>query len=129
MDNIFKYRVWDNQKKTYLSALSLKAMILNDKVNIFELQAVGSPDTDPLRYEIEPFTGLYDNVGKPIFKGDIIDFYDLSEVHCRDYVVADPQKVCLRLKDTPLDFDECFEKMILGNIHQNRKLLDEVLGK
>lgn len=129
MDNIFKYRVWDNQEKTYLSALSLKKTFLNDKVNIFELQAVGSAKTNQSRYEIESFTGIYDDFGKPIFKGDIIDFYNLSEVHCRDYVVANPQKVCLRLKDTPLDFDECFEKMILGNIHQDRKLLDEVLGK
>ncbi|ENT7339602.1 YopX family protein [Campylobacter coli] len=122
----FDFRVWDNGKYHY------PIKVNNDIVDIN--LTIGIND------EIELFTGLYDKKGNKIYEGDIIKYVYIfkHELLDKGMIKRLPKKVSIGyigidnflgfkiLKNKEL---QCFMKditniEIIGNIHENKELLE-----
>ncbi|ECZ3447501.1 hypothetical protein F7O00_05000 [Campylobacter coli] len=122
----FDFRIWDNGKYHY------PIKVNNDIVDIN--LTIGIND------EIELFTGLYDKKGNKIYEGDIIKYVYIfkHELLDKGMIKRLPKKVSIGyigidnflgfkiLKNKEL---QCFMKdianiEIIGNIHENKELLE-----
>lgn len=125
----FDFRIWDNVKYHYPK--------VNNDIKGINL-SIGIND------EIELFTGFYDENGKKIYVGDILEYTRWCEQYMEDAEHSETiyEIVCFDIKDgiySKLLNGECgwffehfmnnknntIEEMsIIGNIHENKELIN-----
>ena len=131
MSREIKFRAWLKEDKKIVnietidfSEKSIQYLEKNEFINAYLLRRVSFDDVELMQY-----TGLKDKNGKEIYEGDILFFRDenmkyivvwqdtafiIKSIEIRKYL----EKMCW-LDDTEI----CCE--IVGNIYENKKLLEE----
>ena len=123
-----KFRVWDKERRTFLDNVFIS---LDGKLYQFSKYTIfGTAITylDSENKNISKFTGLHDKNGKEIFEGDIIkikdEIYRITWNGCFssfDMTNIDKAK---KYKDLYILNKDYEKSEIVGNIYQNRKLLE-----
>ncbi len=123
-----KVRAWDKVTETYLYSGTFPSMWQFYK----ELENRGIR-----HWETEDYTGLKDKNGKEIYEGDIIEPVPNAEVryivkwneYRAGFILLSPRNRLLSTasaKDYILElFIEPFERVIIGNIYEDKELLEK----
>lgn len=134
MSRKIKYRVWDNENKSYDDPYSYAYYAMTQDGGLdFYCHGDHMDEADPNAYFIEQYTGLKDKNGEPIYEGDIIqeeiDFNSKMTDGVFTYVVewnSDTLSYGLRGNGNSIH-DELWEVNasveIIGNIHETPELL------
>lgn len=134
MSRKIKYRVWDNENKSYDDPYSYAYYAMTQDGGLdFYCHGDHMDEADPNVYFIEQYTGLKDKNGEPIYEGDIIqeeiDFNSKMTDGVFTYVVewnSDTLSYGLRGNGNSIH-DELWEVNasveIIGNIHETPELL------
>ncbi|EPT6806009.1 YopX family protein [Campylobacter coli] len=115
----FDFRVWNNNSKTYEAGSIIES--LGFITSVFNQLTYEKPTID---YEIELFTGLYDNNNNKIYEGDIISIYVSGDFI--NYTVVynkDKASFVAIVDDYEEDFTCYSDIEVIGNIHENAELL------
>lgn len=119
-----KFRVWNTETNK---------MIINvKKMGVFALQSIYSIDEFLViptneKYPLMQYTGLKDKNGVEIYEGDIIK-YDFNELNYRiEFLNA--EFIARRFYENienlyPTEFDYGKECEVIGNIYENKELLN-----
>lgn len=129
MSRTIKYRVWDNENKSYNDPYSSAYYAMAQDGGLdFYCHGDHMREADPDVYFIEQYTGLTDKNGKEIYEGDIVK--NIEGVNETAVCVWDESNAefDFRCKDGKYTRDnvkswlEMYE--VVGNIHENKELLD-----
>jgi len=122
----FKFRVWDKSLNKYMEFKEFKFMDVEFTFNPNTKEA--EIEYDRYRYEVEQCTGLKDKNGKEIYEGDILGYFNnkIAVVWNNEY----PSFELIGLDDTRYgklskEYVDSFGFGIIGNIHENRELLND----
>lgn len=124
MNDRFKFRVWDKERKRYTSVNPVFMCI--DR----HTREIAMPDNGDGQYVIEQCTGLRDKNGRLIYEGDILQYTDTNGFKIRQEVVWDSENArfahvvdwgCFDRTFSPLEREICAQKEVVGNIHEVEK--------
>lgn len=135
----FDFMIWNNNSKTYEAGSILES--LGFITSVFNQLTYEKPTID---YEIELWTGYFDKNGKKIYEGDILEYTRWCEQYMEDAEHSETiyEVVCfdtnggLYSKLLNGEFGWFFEHFmndknntieemsIIGNIHENKELLN-----
>lgn len=125
MNDRFKFRVWDNERKRYTSVNPV--FICIDR----HTREIAMPDNGDGQYVIEQCTGLRDKNGRLIYEGDVLQYTDTNGFKIQQEVVWDSENarfahvvddgLGLGYRLSPLEKEICALKEIVGNIHEVTK--------
>ena len=128
--NRFRFRAWDKSFQKYRENVIVST--INEEITVYERLVNGNTLLIPSAHVVlEQCTGLKDKNGRLIYEGDIIKItegvlpVDSKYVDCLFKAIwADIgfYLETLNGKDG-LDFCECWEYEIVGNLHENPELL------
>lgn len=116
MNDRFRFRVWDKDRKRYTSVMPV--VLCNDRYT----REIAMPDNGDGQYVIEQCTGLRDMNGKLVYEGDVVH-QTVGGLTCR--IVFYRGAFCGEFVGgftSPLsgwfrpDFDE-----VIGNIHEGEE--------
>lgn len=125
MNDRLKYRVWDKRLNRYLGKNDPTQMLMENG-NLAYLDDEGMKF-----YEVEFCTGLTDENGKLIYEGDIVAEEYYNGKLSRPSVVKYGKFNCSCCNGVygwyfeDGDIREVEEYIVIGNIHENKDLLDE----
>ncbi|ECK7781664.1 YopX family protein [Campylobacter coli] len=118
----FDFRVWDKDEKCFLDPYTKSRAVVKNL-----------PNEKLLNLEIELFTGLCDKNGNKIYEGDILYYFkDCSEGEVFKYQVLFKEGAFYLFEsydgfvddeDLIAEFD-LKELQVMGNIHENKELLN-----
>ena len=124
MNDRFKFRVWDNERKRYTSVNPV--FICIDR----HTREIAMPDNGDGQYVIEQCTGIRDKNGRLIYEGDVLQYTDTNGFKIRQEVVWDDENArfahvvdwgCFDRTFSPLEREICAQKEVVGNIHEVEK--------
>ena len=148
MSRKIKYRVWDNENKSYNDPYSSAYYAMAQDGGLdFYCHGDHMREADPDVYFIEQCTGLTDKNGQEIYEGDIVNICGIactndSEMACimdtNSVVLWDKRYARFDVKDKPESKDWDYRRRryflftdkdrdnveVIGNVHENRELLD-----
>lgn len=116
-----KFRAWDKRKKKMFYNVE-RTFLNNDLGKCFDLLLSDSS------FELMEYTGITDTNCRRIYDGDIIAFTDSNNRFFRGEVRWDDDLAGFVIKGKNLDirrFNGHYDISILGNIYENKELLDE----
>lgn len=126
MSRKVKYRVWDNENKSYNDPYSYAYYALTQDGRLdFYCHGDRMDEADPDVYFIEQYAGLKDKNGKEIYEGDILDD---GEGHIGKVLYNE------RIASFAYEWGNCgatfmslytSDMKVIGNIHENPELLEE----
>lgn len=144
MSREIKYRVWDNENKSYNDPYSYAYYAMTQDGELgFYCHGDYMDEADPDVYFIEQYTGLTDKNGKEIYEGDIVrySFINPSRTYTEPVSFGPIQdgegyyhQEFLAWRTTCVDDGEAHSSLldlvepnwtceIIGNIHENPELL------
>lgn len=119
MSREMRYRVWDNENKSYNDPYSYAyyALTQNGRLD-FYCHGDRMDEADPDVYFIEQYTGLTDKNGEEIYEGDIV-----RVSYGYNYEVRQFRTGAWRIgRDDLCVWADSSE--VIGNIHENPELLE-----
>lgn len=131
-----KFRAWDTQKTMFTNYIIVDNMLkFMDKVTGAWLR-----DDEQERFKLMQYTGFKDVDGKEIYDGDILDFtifqYGGNDSQYKGYVAIEEVGTFVKTDFNDGEFTKEFdlveavindELKVIGNIYENRELLEEDL--
>lgn len=125
MNDRFKFRVWDKERKRYTSVMPV--VLCNDRYT----REIAMPDNSDAQYLIEQCIGLRDKNGRLIYEGDILQYTDTHGFKIRQEVVWENDNarfthvvddgLGLGYRLSPLEKEICALKEVVSNIHEVEK--------
>ena len=125
MSRTIKYRVWDNENKSYNDPYSSAYYAMAQDGGLdFYCHGDHMREADPDVYFVEQYTGLIDKNGKEIYEGDIVRYADDYEENAEVVFDDGGFQVEWPINIERLEGDITCMMEVVGNIHENKELLD-----
>lgn len=118
-----KFRAWDKE----LEKMHYDIEYIYDDVGT-SCASFGDMLEDTERFNVMQYTGLKDKDGKEIYEGDIVHFKTLRS---KEYIgevksYEDAASFFVVAKEHYMEcLDDVYDLEVLGNIYENKELLDE----
>lgn len=118
-----KFRAWDKE----LEKMHYDIEYIYDDV-VTSCASFGDILEDTERFNVMQYTGLKDQNGKEIYEGDIVHFKTLRS---KEYIgevksYEDAASFFVVVKEHYMEcLDAVYDLEVLGNIYENKELLDE----
>lgn len=119
-----KFRVWDKEAGEYLEGEEAKAFVLKLDGTHYVEMTFGYYDKGK-DWVIEQYTGLEDKNGKEIYEGDIIKWTNSTGREITAPIVWNTRAWCWTAGDYMLGGLLEFDIEVVGNIHEDLKLLED----
>ena len=110
-----KFRAWDKKEK----------IMIYDDESWSWFSDVYMPDPDEDYAILMQFTGLLDRLGKEIYEGDVVRYYDSTMMWLNREVIFDVGLFGLKIDSNTIPFygSSKNEWEIVGNVYENPELL------
>lgn len=127
-----RFRIWDKAEYNWIEPKYASLYTEFDKDNKWNFSVGAVADSGII---ISEFTGLNDDESKPIYEGDIVEFYDEVVGYCKGEICFEAGMfiiACDQLEDSYIGLNEfansegwCDNVRVKGNIYQNPELIKE----
>ena len=124
----FKFRIWNKTKNEWLGESDENSVIFRNFDlcgQTLRMQQLPKDIEDKNKYAIEQFSGMLDDSDKPVYDGDIIK----TKIDGVVALIRDDNGLW-RVEWNSVGFTDLWDFYqrfdVIGNIHENFELLDEV---
>lgn len=123
---VYGYYATQSNHACFQSELKYTSFILKDEFMDWGLGGLAEYEVIP--ESVGQFTGLTDKNGNKIFEGDIVKCLSLENgyVNKEVYYAEDRARFVLGSLGSDYDFEEYINVEVIGNIHDNPELLEEL---
>lgn len=135
MERILKFRAWEKYDADYAEEMGVSGEMhhseswpdeeIQDKRTVVISGFYHDSGWSAEDFTIMQFTGLVDKNGKEIYEGDILSWLALGDTERTPVIWDDKDNGGFAAGDTYLRGLEVKEAEVIGNIYENKELLDQ----